>query len=123
MEMENVLKAGGPVFGPEATVPGCSGPLAQRPKAEAAWPAHAGRRGAPPCRGNYRRGRDGGATGLCSPVALVRRGLRREHRGGEAHPSATRRGGSQMGSVDGEAEGYRGTAGCARRRGPHGGRR
>jgi hypothetical protein len=96
-------------------VPGCSGPLAQRPKAEAAWPAHVGRRGTPSCRGNYRRGRDGGAAGVCSPVAPVRHGLRREHRGGEAHPSATRRGGSSMGSVDGEAEGYRGTTECARR--------
>jgi hypothetical protein len=41
------LKAGGPASGPAATMLGCGGPLARWPKVEAAWPARAGRRGAP----------------------------------------------------------------------------
>jgi hypothetical protein len=87
-------------------VSGCGGPLVRWPKTEAAWPARAGRRGAPPCRGHRARGCDGGATSVCSPVAL----MRREHRRGEAHPSGNKGGGSPMGSVDGEAEGYNGAA-------------
>jgi hypothetical protein len=84
------LKAVDPASDPEATVPGCGGPLARWPKAEVAWPARAGRRGAPPCRGHLMRGRDGGAADVCSPVAPVRHGRRHEHHGGEAHPPGNR---------------------------------
>jgi hypothetical protein len=89
-------------------VSGCGGPLVRWPKTEAAWPARAGRRGAPPCRGHRALGCDDGAASVCSPVAP----MRREHRGGE-HPSSNKGGGgggSPMGSVDGEAEGYSGAA-------------